>query len=369
MSSHHSARISEVAERQAFVARLLESAKAEQLLLLDQPNVTWFAGASLARGILDPQDEPCLIVAPNARWLVCSNVDSQRIFDTYLDQLGFQLKEWPWHQGRDQLLADLCQNRIVACDRLLRDSISVTNDMRNARMTLSALAQDSLTLLGHDLAHALEATCRNFDPGTSELEVAGHLGHRLFHRGIEPVSIHVAADRRLANDPRPGFTAQTITQGCTVIATVRRDGLHATAARTVALGPPSDEWKHEIEMAGTIAAARAASVKAGATIHDIHEATQKVATALGAEHAWRTTPIGWFTGLQPVEANFAPQSTQTLDPGHAIVLQTRIGAALHLDTHQIGSTQVNDLVPPEEWPVRRYKLVDRFIDLPDVLVR
>ena len=51
------------------------------------------------------------------RWIITSNVDSQRLFDEELDGLGFQLKEWPWHWGRGQLIADLCQGRNVACDQ------------------------------------------------------------------------------------------------------------------------------------------------------------------------------------------------------------------------------------------------------------
>ena len=56
------------------------------------------------------------------RWVLSSNVDSQRLFDEELDGLGFQLKEWPWHWGREQLLLDLCQNRRVACDRAFGDA-------------------------------------------------------------------------------------------------------------------------------------------------------------------------------------------------------------------------------------------------------
>ena len=36
--------------------------------------------------------------------------------DEEIDGLGFQLKEWPWHVERAQLLTDLCQGRSVACD-------------------------------------------------------------------------------------------------------------------------------------------------------------------------------------------------------------------------------------------------------------
>ena len=40
-----------------------------------------------------------------------------------------------------------------------------------------------------------------------------------------------------------------------------------------------------------------------------------------------------------------------------------------LDTYVAAEFGAEDVTPPEEWPVRRYKLPDKTIDLPDVLVR
>src|SRR5207249_2599999 len=73
--------------------------------------------AVTARGILDPASAPAVYCTAEGRWLIASNIDSQRIFDEDIDGLGFQLKEWPWHWGREQFLADLCFNRKIACDR------------------------------------------------------------------------------------------------------------------------------------------------------------------------------------------------------------------------------------------------------------
>ncbi|MFL5327745.1 MAG: hypothetical protein ACJ8C4_02420 [Gemmataceae bacterium] len=359
----------EIDDRQAAVARLLETAKAEQLLLMDPANKTWFVGNQICRGMLDPQDEACLIITPSQRWLICSNTDSQRIFDAYLDRLGFQLKEWPWHIGREQLLADLCQNRTIASDRLLRDTISVANELRALRLALSPSMQSSVIHLGRDLAHSLEATCRNIERSSTEVEIAGHLGHRLLRRGIEPVAIQVAADRRWAIDPRPSPTAQKIDKCCAVSATVRRGGVHATAARIVSFGPPANEVRADIDTVGPIASARVAHLRTGATIRDVFEGGQVVATALNAEEAWRAEPFAWQTGIQPVEVNPGPLSGQILEPGHAVVLQTRIGGIIHLETFLLRTDRVDWATRPEEWPIRRYRVGEQSIELADILVR
>src|SRR4051812_14604360 len=89
----------EVDERQGVVAALLKELGVEQLLLLEPPNLGWFSGAQLARAIVDPAEQPVVVVSESQRWVICANVDTQRLFDAYLDELGFQVKEWPWQTG------------------------------------------------------------------------------------------------------------------------------------------------------------------------------------------------------------------------------------------------------------------------------
>ena len=88
--------------------------------------------------------------------MVSSNVDSQRLFDEELDGLGFQLKEWPWHLGRAQLLDELRRVRTVACDQPQADCKMVGNQLRHLRRTLTAYEQACLKALGQTLSHALE---------------------------------------------------------------------------------------------------------------------------------------------------------------------------------------------------------------------
>src|SRR5262249_25249033 len=128
------------------------------------------------RGTLDPASLPAVFFSAQQRCLVCGNVDSQRLFDEEIDALGFQLKEWPWYCGRDQLIADLCQGRRVACDRPFQDFKLVTEQLRQRRRALSLYERACFRSLGQLVAHALEATCRSLNQGESERDAAGQLG-------------------------------------------------------------------------------------------------------------------------------------------------------------------------------------------------
>src|SRR5207253_13589 len=88
-------RRADIESKQAWVAGVLKDIGCDGLLVLEEENFAWLTGGGSARGIFDRDSMPGLYVSVEGRWLLCSNVDSQRLFDEEIDGLGFQLKEWP----------------------------------------------------------------------------------------------------------------------------------------------------------------------------------------------------------------------------------------------------------------------------------
>src|SRR5437588_1479966 len=154
--------------KQARVAAILKEADCDGLLILEPENFSWLTTGGMARGILDSAESPAVYYSAEQRWVIASNVDSQRLFDEELDGLGFQLKEWPWHWGRAQLLADLCQGRKVACDFPSPEMIPVAGQLAEMRRTLSDYDRACYRALGQVVSHALEATARTFGQGDTE---------------------------------------------------------------------------------------------------------------------------------------------------------------------------------------------------------
>src|SRR5260221_7459548 len=130
------------------VPALLREADRSGLLVLAPANFAWLTAGATAKGVPGPADLPGLFFQNSYRWLVCCNTDTQRLFDEDLDGLGFQLKEWPWHLGRAQLLADLVHGKKIACDGPFGDATNVEAQLAPARRTLTALEQARLRQLG-----------------------------------------------------------------------------------------------------------------------------------------------------------------------------------------------------------------------------
>ncbi len=104
-------RRTDVDVKTARIGALLQAADCEGLVLFEPENLAWLTSGATLRGVPDPASAPAAYCNGEQRWLVAGNADSQRLFDEEIDGLGFQLKEWPWHWGRDRLLTELCQSR------------------------------------------------------------------------------------------------------------------------------------------------------------------------------------------------------------------------------------------------------------------
>src|SRR5262249_8008358 len=150
-----------------------------------------------------------------------------------LDRLGFLLKEWQWAGGRADLLVNVTAGRKLASDRPFPHTPMANDRLRPMLRVLSSFEQGQYRELGKYVAHAVEATARNFSRTQTEEELAGQVGHRLLRHGIEAAAVSVAADGRGVKYRRAGFEAIPITHTCVIQATGQRDGLFATCSRTV----------------------------------------------------------------------------------------------------------------------------------------
>jgi Xaa-Pro dipeptidase len=362
-------RRADIDAKQLRLATLLQEAQCDGLLLLDRDNVAWFTSGAAARGILDANETPAVYINADGRWLLSSNVDTQRFFDEELDGLGFQLKEWPWHWGRAQLLNDLCESRTVASDQPCNECKVVVNQIRHLRRKMTAYEQACHRAVGQILSHALEACCRTLTPGETEREVAGQLSHRLLHRGAQPLALNVAAESRLRLYRHCGFTPAPVRTYCVVSATASKYGLCATASRSVCFGPPEVQVRRDHDAACKVSATYVASSWPDAVPKQILVTGRRVYLVSGAEHEWLLSQQGFVTGRSPVELPLTPQTEDLLQAGWAVTWRASAGGALSCDTFLLTEDGPRTVTATENWPLKRIRITGAEFVRPDILVR
>lgn len=361
------ARRADIDIKQAQVSWLLEQMECEAALFLVPSHVAWFTAGMNVRGLIADSERPGIYTNGRQRWLLCSNIDTQRLFDEELDQLGFQLKEWTWEGGRADLLQNVTVGRKVCGDRPLPNMPQATERLRPLLRTLTAFEQDEYRALGRLVAHAVEATARNLTRNSTEEEVAGQVGHRILHRGAEPVAISVTADGRGAKFRRAGFTSTQIKQTCVVQATAQRGGLFATASRSIAFGQVPEEFLKAHDLSLRLAAIYRSLSRPEETMTTVRRAGQPVLAGTEYEFDQRFAQPGYGGGRFVAEELKRAGMDDRFGLGQALVWQPRIGPAAVVDSVIVTNDGGECVTPQTEWPFKRVLIRGKTYDIPDIL--
>lgn len=363
------ARRADIDSKQQLVADVLAAMNCEAALLLMPAHVAWFTAGLTVRGLIADSERPGIFTNGRQRWLLCSNIDTQRFFDEEIDQLGFQLKEWAWYGGRSELLANITAGRTVAADRPFPNIPLINDRLRPFVRVLTPYEQQRYCELGRWVAHAVEATARTLRRGETEEEIAGQLGHRLLHHGIHPAVLSVTADDRAVKFRRTGFSTAAVTRSCVVQATGEWEGLFVTAARTVCFGPPPDDFRLAHDAAVKLAAVYRSYTEPGATIASVADVASLLLANTPLEFDGRMSQPGYGAGRFPAEELRRAGRDEPFSPGQAILWQPRLGAAASVDTLLVTDTGCVAVTPPLEWPFKRITVRGVTTDIPDLLIR
>jgi Xaa-Pro dipeptidase len=362
-------RRADLESKHARIAALLQQVGCDGLLVLDRDNFTWLAAGGTPRGILDPLATPGLYFTADARWLLSSNVDAQRIFDEEIDGLGFQLKEWSWHLHRAALLNDLIQGRKIATDVPLEGTKNVAAELQILRRTLTDYEIACYRTLGQTLSHALEATGRTLTSGETEREVAGQLSHRLLHRGVQPLLIAATADGRGRGYRHASFTSTPVTRNCVMTVAGRKYGLCAHASRVISFGQPDAAFRRDHDCACKVSATYVAGSWPDSVPRQILLTGQRIYQLTGVEHEFYLAPQGHLTGHAAVESNFTLDDEQLLQSRWAVTWCVAIGASVSCDTFLISDEGPRAITAAENWPLKRIRIQGAEFVRPDMLIR
>lgn len=359
----------DVDAKHQWVAQFLQERGCEGLLVLDPHNFAWLSSGAWVRSVLDPEDMPALLYTANQRYLVCSNVESQRMFDEEINGLGYMLKEWPWHWRRAQLVSDLCYGRAMLSDVPCGQTQCVGDVLAVRRRAMSAYEQACYQALGEILTQAVETTCREAQPGETERDLAARVAEKLIRRGAMPIALSVAGDGRSRHYRLHGYTSARIQQWAVVVATARKYGLVASAGRTFSFGPAQPQLAHEYLTACKIAAAYLAHTWPDSAVADIFQAVRRVYTLLGHEYEWELAPQGYVTGRAAVELTLVPDSQEVLRRDWVVVWRPSVGAAMCCETALLAESGPRLLTFSSTWPRVAIRLSGLEVLLPGILER
>ncbi len=362
-------RVEEIERKHALLVEYLRLNNFDALLIQHPANYAWLtAGGTNLR---EAGGEPiaAILVTAEARVVLCNNVDSGQIFDLDLMGLGFLLKERPWTEDRLVLLSDVCRGRRTACDIEFPETINVSKNLQPFRMHLAEEELKRLRELGMEVSHSLEATGRNFFPGASEAEIAGHLAHRLMKNKIQPVQIQVMADGQGWRYRHWGYGEDRVERHCVISVIGRRHGLHVGASRTVCMGAPSTELERVHEIATLVQSTGIYFSRPGWEFDETWRRVARIYEKFGVPDEWRSAEQAQLMGYQSNERNLVPGFGLKLERGHIVHWHPSVRSSKVGDSFLITETGIENLTPVENWPVISVSVKGSKVDRPGILIR
>ncbi len=359
----------EVDRRHGLLAEYLHLKELDALLLRRPANIAWLTcGGDVQRtGCCDPI--VAVLLTPDARVVLTSNVDSSLLFDGPLSGLGFQLKERPWQQPRELLWQDVCRGRKVGVDLPLPGAVTVDTDLAEFRCRLCEAEFAHLRELGRDLAHAVEATCRNCEEGAAECEIAGQLLHRLARHLMTPVRVQVLSDGRGERYRHWGYGDAPVRRYATISVLARRHGLHLGVARTFSFGTPPERLLDALHHTGMLLGTALYFSQAGWTADEVWSRVQRIYEKYGAADEWRLADQGEVVGYEACEQSLGPESSFHLSEGMPIFWYPSVGPAMAGDSILIQPQGQALLTTGRQWPLLTVSIKGTPIELPGLLQR
>ncbi len=365
------ARRADVEEKHHRVIAFLDRCGYDALVLSRADSAAWFtSGGELGRTSLggDPASV-ALFINRHCRAVLCDNVESARVFEEELAGLGFQLKERAWHEDAMRTLSDLARNKKLATDAPLPLGTDELARLRPLRYSLTRLERQRMRELGRTLTLAVEATCRNFRPGETEADLAGHLAHRLLREGVVPVDLRVAADDRLARYRRPTFKNVEIERRATISAVGRRHGLCASVTRIVSFGPVPKAVRDAHGLAAMVDATCIYFSRPGETIGGAFRRARRIYEKFDHADEWTLDDQGAIIAYSPNEVTLLPESLLTITPNTALCWSPSVGPARSEDTVVIDSRGYEVVTEAQVWPKMEVVVKGFAISRPGILER
>ncbi len=361
-------RMDEVARRHKLVIDFLEQEQYDALLLQLPANLTWFTAGGEFRLGLSQGASAALFITPDARVILCNNVDTAQILDFEAPHLGFQLKERSWTEPRSVLISDLCRGRKVASDIPFGNTTDVGPRLLGMRLPLSPYDVAKLRIGGRLVAHALEATLRGLTAGRTEAEIVGEISHRLMRHDVTPERIQVLADGRALRYRHWTYSEATVRSFCSVRVVGRYHGMHVGAIRTACLQAAPDELLNAFEKAAMVAATGLYFSQSDWEMFEVWNRVKRIYEKSNALDEWRLSDQADVVEYEYGSVPLNPSSEYRLSAGVPIFWHPSVGPVLAGDTVVVTPAGPEILTPAKDWPTVPIAVKGVKVPIPAILV-
>lgn len=230
-----------------------------------------------------------------------------------LDELGYTLDPYAWHEGRD-----------------LEDTEPVLDALR---LELGHEEVERYRSAGAAAADAMRRTLALLEPELREVDAGAMLAWQAAQRGFTTPVVLVAGAERQPVHRHPLPTEAPLGAHALLAMSIEREGLYVSLTRLVSFGPAPERLVSLVQAAAEVDAAMLEASRPGVTTGEVLEVAVRTYAELGFPEEWRRLHQGGMTGYRGREVFATPGEPTRLPATSAVAWNPSItGGAKSEDT-------------------------------------
>jgi len=354
---------------------LIKVRNLEGILITQQPNFSWLVGG---RNYVNIQTQSCickLLVTLNGLILIGNNIDIPLIFEEEIKYPAIKrlvsIKSFNWQETdkENNYIQDLLARGRYGSDEEIENTEYVGNFLYRLRINLSREEIERYRILGHHVAFDLEKVIKNIKRGDSELEIAGEIASNLYPKGILPIVILVAVDERANKYRHPIPTSKRLEKLALISVCGKKDGLVASATRTVHFGQPPVDLIRRHKAVTKIEARLFCHTRPGRNLADILKIGIQTYEQEGFGNEWKLHFQGGITGYNTREYKVTLTSTETVHQFQAFAWNPSISGAKSEDTFLVLPSLNEIITETGQYPYIEEYIANDKVKRPNILIR
>ncbi|MDQ3894902.1 MAG: M24 family metallopeptidase [Actinomycetota bacterium] len=298
-------------------ALALEHARAggfDALVAATPPTVRWLlCGRGRPISASEPESPYRVVLLSDRSLVLVPDIELARVEDEErFEELGFEVRAFPWHEGSQPTLDEVLAGGNAGSDVQLEAALAPE------RRTLSEEERERFRRAGADAADAMTRALETVDASDTELEVAARLAAEARGRDFFPPVVLVAGEERQKVYRHPLPTRARLGRHALLAITAEREGLHVSLTRIVSFGPPPDDLARLVRLCAEVDAVMLRASRPGTVLRDVLAAAARAYAERGFPEEWRYHHQGGLTGYRGREAFATPGSAVAVPPSAAV---------------------------------------------------
>lgn len=340
------------------------------VLLRTRRNFSWVTGGrdnhielATELGVAD------LLIFRDIQYCVTTKMESLRLYEEELEGLGYEFVTPEWYEGTEGAILQLCKGKRVGSDVPFAHFPHVEQELAPLRYSLSTGEIDRYRWLSQKAARAVEATCRDIEPGWTEHQIAASLAAKVLQDGIQPTVLLVATDDRIFKYRHPIPTDKQLQSYAMLVLCAEKWGLISNVTRFVHFGTLPQELEENKWKLAQIDAAMNAATRPGVPIKDVFQTGLDTYAKVGHGDDWRYLHQGGPTGYKAREFFATPEVSGNVELNQAFAWNPAIRGIKSEDTLLVGERENEFLTHTGDWVYMEVEENGVTYLRPDILIR